>query len=309
VFADGLLVVEQAVRLLRDELRQNWKAVVGDTPTDERDELFRQLNNGMLPGLFFSKVGEAATDFRNWRIRYVIIMCSAGGSETQFAQRAGRVSRTIADNCFAVDTTSPSSSSVPGASSASSFLRPSSISPQKAACVYDLYTYGTNEAAWATERIKYLEEEGYSFVQCTDRDIVMACEHSARNTVHDSDDDGAYGGGGGGNGSEKVYVMPTHERTRLLQRMLSKAHDARVERRVHQALMLHEKERRREQTERSNRIEHMKSTIMKSRATLHMKNDARRHKQAIESAQIALSERMRTSLGQASSLCLLPRKC
>lgn len=267
IFADGLVVVEQAVRILRQELQQDWRAVVGETPSGEREQLFQMLNDGLLPGLFFSRVGEAANDFRNPRIRYVITVCSAGSSETQFAQRAGRASRTE-------DTPSV------GESAEAALAR--RVAHQKEACIYDLYTVGTNEEPWASGRVKYLIDEGYTFEKRTSEQIMSCVVPPMR-----------------------LYRMSENETHRLLEQMLTKAHNARVERRVHEALMDKQREQRQETLARRQRIGGMREGIMRDR----MLNNERRTRLAriacYAKAREKEIDRVRDEMGSAQSLQLL----
>jgi DNA excision repair protein ERCC-3 len=267
IFADGLVVVEQAVRILREELKQDWRTVVGETPTSEREELFRQLNAGMLPGLFFSRVGEAANDFRNPRIRYVITVCSAGSSETQFAQRAGRASRT---------------EDVPSESETADAALSRRLKHQKEACIYDLYTVGTNEEPWASGRVKYLIDEGYNFEKLTSAELMAGVMPPLT-----------------------LYRMSDEETTKLLRQMLSKAHNAQVERCVHEALMITQREQRSETLARKKRIGGMREGIMRERAVQHEKRNHEARVKRYAQARQEETDRVRSSMGEAESLRLM----
>jgi DNA excision repair protein ERCC-3 len=264
IFADGLVVVEQAVRILREELQQDWRAVVGETPTSEREELFRQLNEGLLPGLFFSRVGEAANDFRNPRIRYVITVCSAGSSETQFAQRAGRASRT---------------EDVPSAGESAGAALARRLKHQKEACIYDLYTVGTNEEPWANGRVGYLMDEGYSFKKLKSEELMSRVVPPL-----------------------PLYRMSDADACKLLQQMLAKAHNAQVERRVHEALMLTQREQREEMVARKKRIGGMREGIMRTRAVQQEKRTHQTRVARYAEARRQESERVRSEMGAAESL-------
>jgi len=268
IFADGLLVVDQAVRILREELNQDWRAVVGETPPHEREELFRLLNEGKLPGLFFSRVGEAANDFRNPRIRYVITVCSAGSSETQFSQRAGRVSRTEDQ---------PAEHGEEPERHLEHRLR-----NQKEACVYDLYTVGTNEEPWATGRVKYLVDEGYSFEKRTSEEIISSV---LKYTV--------------------PYRMSEDAMDDLLKRMLCKAHDAQVAKKVHEAEIDKQKQHRREAAARTRRIEKMHHGILRDRVIGQERRgrDSRRLKHA--HAKQVVGDKVRDDMGSAPALQIL----
>jgi DNA excision repair protein ERCC-3 len=267
IYADGLMVVQQAVRVLREELRQEWHAVVGDTPSAERERLFRLLNEGALPGLFFSRVGEAATDFRNHRIRYVITVCSAGSSETQFAQRAGRVSRT---------------QDVHSDGETEDAARLRRIACQKQACVYDFYTVGTSEELWAKNRVKYLVEEGYKFKHISSNEL-LSCVAEPRN----------------------AYRMSGDSAVRLLRQMLRKAHDANVEREVHKALVLKKNEQKQKSGDRAKWVKNMREGIMRDRVVrFERRNKKVRRQENLEACQ-AERERVRDKMGEAQSLRLL----
>jgi DNA excision repair protein ERCC-3 len=267
IFADGLVVVEQAVRVLREELKQDWRAVVGETPAGEREQLFQMLNDGLLPGLFFSRVGEAANDFGNTRIRYVITVCSAGSSETQFAQRAGRVSRTE-------DTASV------GESQEAALAR--RLARQKQACVYDLYTVGTNEEPWASGRVKYLVDEGYAFEKRTSEELLSCVVPPQR-----------------------LYRMSEEDTSRLLEQMLAKAHNAQVERRVHEALMDKHREHRKETLARRKRIGDMREGIMRDRVLRNERRGRKVRGASYAKARQEEGDRVRGEMGPAQSLRLL----
>ena len=267
IFADGLVVVEQAVRILREELKQDWRSVVGDTPAQERDELFRMLNEGLLPGLFFSRVGEAATDFRNARIRYVITVCSAGSSETQFAQRAGRVSRT--EYVTSV-----------GESQEAALSR--RLATQKEACIYDLYTVGTSEELWANGRVRYLVNEGYTFEKRTSEEL-MSCVVPPL----------------------QLYRMSQEKVDWLLKKMLSKAHDAQVERRVNEALLNKQREERKDTIERKKRITTMRTGIMRDRVISNYRRGQQARAVGYAEARQATSDQVRKEMGPARALKLL----
>ena len=265
IFADGLVVVEEAVRTLRNELHQDWKAVVGETPAAEREQMFKELNDGNLPGLFFSRVGEASTDFRNPRIRYVIIVCSSGSSETQFAQRAGRVARTTY---------------APVANERDDEVALARrVAHQKHACVYDLFTVDTNEETWARERVRYIKDEGYVFQTRTSEQLFECvvppvCAHR----------------------------VPEAESLRLLQRLLAKAHDAHVQRRVNEALLEKQRQQRQETAVRAKRIGGMREGIMRDRIVQKERRGRQARMERHAEARRQEEDRVREEMGSAPSL-------
>lgn len=267
IFADGLVVVEQAVRILREELQQDWMYVVGDTPVAEREQLFKMLNDGLLPGLFFSRVGEAANDFRNQRIRYVITVCSSGSSETQFAQRAGRASRT---------------EDVPMANETQGQALARRLKHQKEACIYDLYTVGTNEETWASNRVKYLKEEGYEFATRTSEELMESVMPPLT-----------------------LYRMSDAETSTLLERMLSKAHNAQVERRVHEAVMETRQQQRKDALARGKRLGSMRPGLMRDRILDKERKNRNARQAGYEQARRAAEDRVREEMGPAQALRML----
>jgi superfamily II DNA or RNA helicase len=267
IFADGLVVVEQAVRILRQELQQDWRVVVGDTPAAEREELFRMLNDGLLPGLFFSRVGEAANDFRNQKIRYVITVCSAGSSETQFAQRAGRASRT---------------EDVPAVNETQEQALARRLKHQKEACIYDLYAVGTNEEPWASGRVRYLKDEGYTFETRTSEELMESVMPPLT-----------------------LYRMTEDEKDALLERMLSKAHNAQVERRVHEAVMDTQRQQRKEALARGKRISGMRPGLMRDRALDQERRNRQARQTGYAQARQAAGDRVRDEMGPAQALRVL----
>ena len=269
IFADGLVVVHHAVDVLRKELRQDLRVVVGETPTTEREALFKMLDDGKLPGLFFSRVGEAANDFRNPKVRYVITVSSAGSSETQFAQRAGRASRT-------------ESSEIKDEIPETAFRR--RVKHQKEACIYDLYTVGTNEEVWARRRVKYLVDEEYKFENRTSEDLLSCVDPSST-----------------------VYRMNEEDSHLLLHKMLSKAHDAQVERKVHEVLTKKQREQQKDVLDKKKRIRDMRSGIMRDRMLKMERRGYKTRRVNHERVRREDEDRIRAEMGPARSLRILEK--
>lgn len=105
--------------------------VSGETPHDDREDVFKAFRSGDLNTVIMSRIGDEGIDLPNAEV--IVIASSLGGSRAQHAQRVGRAMRPVGD-----------------------------------ATAYVLATAGTEEMDFARHGMQYLDGKG---IPVTERDI------------------------------------------------------------------------------------------------------------------------------------------
>lgn len=126
----NILIIGQYLKQLR-EIRDRFgmPLIVGSTPSEEREQLYRDFREGKLKRLVLSKVGNFAIDLPDANV--LIQVSGSFGSRQEEAQRLGRILRPKADG--------------------------------QVAHFYTLVTRDTRELDFAHHRQLFLTEQGYSY--------------------------------------------------------------------------------------------------------------------------------------------------
>ncbi len=127
---ERVLIIGQYLRQLRGvSLELGAPLITGQTPQDERDQLYRGFREGSIPVLVVSKVGNMALDIPDASV--AIQISGTFGSRQEEAQRLGRILRPKRDG--------------------------------RIAYFYSLVTRDTRDQEFASKRQRFLMEQGYEY--------------------------------------------------------------------------------------------------------------------------------------------------
>ena len=248
VFVEKLLLVKLLVEL---DIFPGFMVVSGENSEEANALALRKLETGEIPGLILTRVGDSALDLKNRTIEYEINLDGQGSSRRQFAQRAGRVSRTPDD-------------SVPGETEAEAQER--RLKSQKQAFIYDFMTKNTKEIENGENRARLLADEGY-LTQPPEKDEDLAIwETSGEEMVQEA---------------VKVGVVPRRltpeEENRLLSSLIDRQVSARIESEVKSARHATREQQRGKDRAHKSSIASTKSPLMKQwRSQQYSKSKAQR---------------------------------